>query len=169
MAVSASVFIVCGLLGKAEFFRFFLGGEIWVMWRAFAHGLHLYAPIYALVYFCGMSLSQHLDHQFMFYNFCGILLFGTIFGVLLYGTIVERPFISALLLKHELQLINANLNMHPETAFNIEHYKKGVAVGGGDNEPEEKFLFQSENSIPKRVNEGTTLFEISQSAERTKD
>lgn len=70
-----SIFIMCGVLGRAEFIRFFLGGDAWILFKNISYGLFLFSPIYSLIYFQSMSISQHLDYQMMFYNFCGIFVF----------------------------------------------------------------------------------------------
>ena len=52
-----SIFVICGLLGRAEFFRFFLGGDAWIMFKNVSYGLYMFAPIYSLIYFDSMSIS----------------------------------------------------------------------------------------------------------------
>lgn len=123
-ALGLSCLIMPALLGRAEFVRFLLGGEIWLMFSSIAHGISLYMPVYALAYFLGMSTAQHLDYQFMFYNFCGILIFTLIFAII-YMLLVERPFTSMINLRHDILMVNSMLNLQPESPLNIDHYKLG--------------------------------------------
>lgn len=58
----ASLFLLCAVLGRAEFVRFFFGGEIWTLFKSMSYGLYMFMPLYALNYFFSMSNSQHLDY-----------------------------------------------------------------------------------------------------------
>jgi hypothetical protein len=44
-AIATSIIVISALLGRAEFVRFFLGGDFWTMWRSLAFGMSMYAPI----------------------------------------------------------------------------------------------------------------------------
>ena len=126
---ACSLMIMPALLGRAEFIRFVFGGEIWILFRSIALPVYLYAPQYALSFFLGMSVAQHLDYQMMFYNFCGIFIFSLIFGQV-FCVLVERPFLAMLHLKHDLRMITSQMNVNPGY-FNIEHYKIGATIMGG--------------------------------------
>lgn len=121
-ALGASLFLLPALTGRAEFVRFFLGGEIWTMFRSLAYGLHMFSPLYSLQYFLSMSNSQHVDYQMMFYNFCGILIFSLIFTEVLY-IFCDRPFAALLGFPHDLKMVSTLATTNPETAFNIENYR----------------------------------------------
>ena len=136
--LGASFFLLCALLGRAEFVRFFFGGEVWTLFRSMAYGLALFVPVQALNYFLSMSNSQHLDYQMMFYNFCGIFIFSMIF-VNIFFVFVDRPFHALFNMRHDLRMITASLNLYPETFFNIEHYKVGYTAKEGRQAPQVQF------------------------------
>jgi hypothetical protein len=52
-----SIFVLSGLLGRAEFVRFFLGGDAWILFKNMSYGIYMFTPIYALLYFDSMSIS----------------------------------------------------------------------------------------------------------------
>ena len=162
------MFVMPALIGRAEFVRFFFGGEIWTFFRNLAYPLYLYSPIYALTYFLSLSNAQHLDYQMMFYNFCGIFVFTLIFGQI-FTVLLERPFYAMLMFKHDLQAVTVNLNLNPGTAFNIEDYK----IKEGEEQvlllpPRKNDIFASEigaNLSSGRALEekSTTMFDFSNS------
>ena len=53
----ASMFVAAALVGRAEFVRFFYGGELWLLFRSLAYPIYLYQPIYSLTYFLSMSTA----------------------------------------------------------------------------------------------------------------
>lgn len=60
--LGASLFVMPALLGRCEFLRFFLAGDIWSLFRNIAYGIYMFAPVYSLIYFLSMSVHQHLDY-----------------------------------------------------------------------------------------------------------
>jgi len=72
----------------------------------------------------------------MFYNFCGILIFSLLF-VQIFFVFVHCPFTSMFTLSHDIDLVNAELNLFPERVINIEDYKlKGDGVEESHEEGE---------------------------------
>ena len=170
-AFAMSLFILPALLGRAEFRRFFFGGEIWIIFKQVAYGLYLYVPIYALGYFLSMSNAQHLDYQMMFYNFCGIFIFSLIF-VQLFTVLFERPFIAMLNFKNDIKLLDSIKSNNPEAAFNINNYMLKDGLMGEEGKPIQN---NSNMDISGRQNaiqeKSTTLFDFSntQSPSRMRD
>lgn len=103
-AFATSIIVISALLGRAEFVRFFMGGEFWTMWRSLAFGMSMYAPINAMVYLLGLSVTQHIDYQMVFYVFCSTFIFTMIF-MMYYFTFVDRPFHSLFLFYHDLKTV----------------------------------------------------------------
>ncbi len=103
-----SLFVMPALLGRAEFIRFFFGGDIFALFKNISYGMYMFQPIYSLIYFLSMSVSQHFDYQMMFYNFCGIFLF-SLMMVQIFYVFVHCPFTSLFNLRHDLALVNADL------------------------------------------------------------
>ena len=56
-AVATSIIVISALLGRAEFVRFFMGGDFWTMWRSLAFGIYMFAPIYCMTYLLGLSTT----------------------------------------------------------------------------------------------------------------
>jgi hypothetical protein len=128
-----SIFVISGLVGRAEFIRFFLGGDAWILFKNIGYGLYMFSPVYSLLYFLSMSVSQHLDYQMMFYNFCGIFIFSLLLVQIFY-TFIHGPFSAIFELGHDLNVTTNAINLHLESAFNIEHYKL-KNEGTSENEP----------------------------------
>jgi hypothetical protein len=142
----ASLFLLPALTGRAEFVRFFFGGELWVMFRSVAYGLYLWVPLYGLTFFLSMGNSQHLDYQMMFYNFCGILIFSLIFTYV-FLVFCDRPVHAMLNLRHDLKMVATESTLSPETAFNIEDFKKKKNDG-----EEEQPLVDGDDRYIRKVN-----------------
>ena len=157
-AISCSIVLISAILGRAEFVRFFFGGEFWTLWRSIAYGLHMFAPIYCMTYILGMSTTQHLDYQMMFYTFCGTLVFSLIF-MMIYFVFVDRPFHAMFLFYHDLRTVTNNLNVNPQGTVNIQHYKVGAE---GDRllyeDPAVTGIIGDNKGIQDK---STTLFDIS--------
>jgi len=185
--IGFSLFIMSALLGRAEFIRFFFGGDIFTFFKSISYGLFFLAPGQALTYFLSLSTSVHLDYQMMFYNFCGVFVFSLIFS-LIFFVICDRPFHAMFMMKHDLKLVTSEINVHPETAFDISHYK-GHLVGGDDMKPIDQYrfdvavspnvkndLFSSESSqrlgfqanVNATRNNESTMFDISNMEEEVK-
>lgn len=172
-AFGASLIIMPALLGRAEFVRFFFGGEIWLLFRTLSYGFYMYVPLYALGYFLSMSNAQHLDYQMMFYNFCGIFIFSLIFGQI-FILLFDRPFQSILYYHQDVKILESQASLHPEAAFNIENYKEKLVdevrqeVGYSyENSPvgnKENVASRNINTSNSRQAEGTTMFDFSNSA-----
>ena len=129
----------------------------------------------------------------MFYNFCGIFIFTLIFANLL-GLLFERPFYAMLLFKFDYKnCVTSQLSLHPDTTFNIEHYK--IKEGIDEMNNENHYLIKSQlientnNGIDSNKNtnlspmnninvsqsrygdgeKSTTLFDFSNSGQRTRE
>jgi hypothetical protein len=138
-----ALFVMPALLGRAEFIRFFFGGDFFALFKNISFGMYMFSPVYSLIYFLSMSVTQHFDYQMMFYNFCGILIFSLLFVQIFY-VFVHCPFTSMFTLSHDIDLVNAELNLFPERVINIEDYK--LKGDGGDESPEDGELSPATNN-----------------------
>jgi hypothetical protein len=117
----------------------------------------------------------------MFYNFCGIFVFTLMLNQIFYS-LIYGPFLAMFTLDHNIKMATNAINMHPESAFNIDHYK---LKGDGSGEQEQplhsnhylpKDLPSSDLGFPKPYsnnvnqsnsrNENTTLFDMSNSKQQ---
>lgn len=131
-SLGLSMLVMPALLGRAEFIKFFFGGDIWTLFRSMAYGLYMFSPCYSLLYFLSMSIDQHLDYQMMFYNFSGIFVFSLILTCLFF-TFVDRPFHAMFNISHDLERVTTEMTLTPLTQFNIEDYK--LKTSGDYDEP----------------------------------
>jgi hypothetical protein len=76
-----------------------------------------------MVYLLGLSVTQHIDYQMVFYVFCSSLIFTMIF-MMYYFTFVDRPFHSLFLFYHDLKTVTSNLNFGTQGVQNILHFKR---------------------------------------------
>jgi len=129
-----ALLVMPALLGRAEFIRFFFGGDFFALFKNISFGLYMFSPVYSLIYFLSMSVTQHFDYQMMFYNFCGIFIFSLLFVQIFY-VFVHCPFTSVFTLSQDIEMVNAELNLFPERVINIEEYK--VKGEGVEESPEE--------------------------------
>jgi hypothetical protein len=137
--LGTSLFVIPALLGRAEFIRFFFGGDFFALFKNISFGMYMFSPIYSLIYFLSMSISQHLDYQMMFYNFCGIFIF-TLLLVQIFYVFIHCPFTSLFTLGHDIDMVMAELNIG--RGINIEAYKmksdgdddEGLISPGSNNE-----------------------------------
>ena len=150
--LGASLFVMPALLGRAEFIRFFYGGDIFALFKNISFGMYMFQPIYSLIYFLSMSNSQHFDYQMMFYNFCGIFLFSLIFVQIFY-VFVHCPFTSLFNLSHDIDMVNSDLNLAPQRTINIEDYH---VKGDEDDSP----LAQDDAEISPVSNKEQLLQEV---------
>jgi hypothetical protein len=168
--IGSSIFLMSAVLGRAEFVRFFLGGDAWILFKNIGYGLYLFSPVYALLYFQSMSISQHLDYQMMFYNFCGIFVFSLLL-VNLFFPLIHGPFTAIFNLEHYVKTTANAITFH--NGFNIEHYKvKGegeepLIEGGGGNYLPQIGQQNNINQTNSRLMENsTTMFDMSNSKQQ---
>ena len=126
-ALGMALLLVPALIGKAQFIRFFFGGDLWTSFPQMGYGIYLCCPMVCLFYFLSISNALHVDYQMFFYYFCGNFVFTMMFVNILF-LFVDRPFTSLLRLSQDLQ---SSL----QSQFKIEEYKLGVILGSDDKMP----------------------------------
>ena len=123
-ALGLSMLIIPALLGKAQFIRFFFGGDLWSPFYSIAYGIYMTSPMISLFYFLSMSTALHIDYQMFFYYFCGNFVFTITLTNILY-VFIDRPFFSLIKNSYDIQQAYKNLTEQSD----INNYKVGVVLG----------------------------------------
>jgi len=112
-----SLLLLPALVGKADFLRFFFGGEIWNLLTNIGYCVYMFCPLMCLSFYLTLGTDVHVDYQMMFYNFCGNFIFSVICSLIL-AIFIDRPILSAFLMKFDLKMAYYGKNQ-----FDIDKYK----------------------------------------------
>ncbi|CDW87686.1 UNKNOWN [Stylonychia lemnae] len=126
-ALGFSMLIIPALLGKAQFVRFFFGGDLWSPFPNIAYGIYQVCPMICLFYFISMSNALHVDYQMFFYYFCGNFVFTLTLTNILY-IFIDRPFSSMIRHLSDMEELKKNITEKND----ISNFKKGVILGVDD-------------------------------------
>lgn len=88
--IGMCLIMVPALIGKAQFVRYFFGGQFWLFFSQFSLGYYYFVPLLALIVFCGVAHSVFVEWQIMFYYYVGNVIYATMFGAI-FMIIVDRP------------------------------------------------------------------------------